>query len=93
MDLPTIEVLAHDRQRQLYAEATHRRQLRAAHGPEVHTRKLGKVIEMRSSNPAATSRLLISGGAVVVEHDEVGETVRTVFANRSRTHFWVVVGA
>ena len=65
---------------------------RQVKAPRTRARTLGNVVELTSTNPAATNRLLIARGAQVVEHDETAGRVRTVLAAPARDHFWVVVG-
>jgi hypothetical protein len=84
--------LAQQRRHELERAAAEDRRARARNEPREAARTLGTVVELTSSNPAATNRLLIAHGAQVVEHDESAGRVRTVLAPPARDHFWVVVG-
>jgi hypothetical protein len=84
--------LAQQRRRELEQAAARDRLARQVKAPRTRVRTLGDVVELKSSNPAATNRLLIARGAQVVEHGETAGQVRTVLAAPARDHFWVVVG-
>jgi hypothetical protein len=83
--------LAQQRRREQEQAAEQHRLARQLKAPRQRARTLGTVIELTSSNPAATNRLLIARGAQVVEHDETEGNARTVLAAPARDQFWVVV--
>jgi len=89
---PAAMELAQQRRRELEQAAARHRLARQVKAPRERARTLGNVVELTSTNPAATNRLLIARGAQVVEHAETAGRVRTVLAAPARDRFWVVVG-
>jgi hypothetical protein len=89
---PAAMELTRQRRREMEQVAETDRLARTLTPPRSRERTVGTVVEVTSSNPAATNRLLMARGAEVVEHNETAGRLRTVLAAPARDHFWVVVG-